>query len=56
VSLAGAAQSDALVERDPVSHNGGFPDHHPGRVVDEQTPPQHRARVDIDAGKEACNL
>jgi len=50
---AGAAQRDALVERDVVADLGGLADHHAHAVVDEDALADDRARVDLDAGEPA---
>ena len=39
-----------LVDVDPRAHDGGFPDHHAGAVVDEEAFADRRAGVDVDAG------
>jgi hypothetical protein len=56
VALAGAAQRHALVHGHVAAHDGGFADHHAGRVVDEQPPPEQRAGMNVDAGVEAGHL
>ena len=56
VLLAGAAQRDALVHGHVAAHDGGFADDHAGGVVDEETPAEQRAGMNIDAGEEAADL
>ena len=46
---AGAAERDALIERDVVADVGGLADHHARAVVDEQALADARRGVDLDA-------
>ena len=60
VALAGieadAAQGDTLIEGHIVADLGGLADHHAHAVIDEEAPPDPRARVDLDPGHEAADL
>src|SRR5271156_452398 len=49
----GAAEGDAVEDRDVFTHLRGFPDHHAGRVVDEQAGTEYGGGVDLDAGQDA---
>ena len=57
VALAGipaaAAERDAVINRDVVTHLRGFADHHPGRMVDEQAGTENRGGMDFDPGQDA---
>ena len=54
--FAGAAERDALIERDVAADDGGLADDDARGVIDEEPAAQQRAGVDIDAGKEAGEL
>ena len=47
----GAAQRDAVVERDIVADYGGFPDHHAGAMVDEEAAANGGTGVNVDVGQ-----
>src|SRR6185295_14177039 len=49
---AGAAEGHALEDADVLADLGGFADHDPHAVVDEEAGPQDRGGVDLDAGEE----
>ena len=44
----GTAERDTLVDRDVVTHNCGFTDHHTTAVVDEDAAADLRTRMDFD--------
>src|SRR6202030_446974 len=50
------AQGDVLIEQHVVADHGGFPDYHAHPVIDEKTPADFRARMDLNAGQEARRL
>src|SRR6266498_351558 len=54
--LAGAAERHALVQRDPIADLARLADHHTHAVVDEETPADRRAGMDLDTGEESANL
>ena len=54
--LAGAAQGYALVHRDIVPDDRRFADDHAHAVVDEQSPADGRAGVNLDPGQKAANV
>src|SRR5438034_8531022 len=54
--IAGAAQRYALVEQAIVPDFRGFADDHARTVVDEKTPADAGARMDLNAGQEAREL
>ena len=56
VLLAGAAERDALVERDVVADDRRLADDHAHAVVDEEALADGGAGVDLDAGEEARDL
>lgn len=49
--FAGASQGHPLVQGAVVSDDGGFSNHHPGAVVNKQSPANGGAGMDFDAGK-----
>ena len=49
----GAAQGDTLIERDIVTDDGCFADHHPHAVINEEASSDHRTGVDLDPGQPA---
>src|SRR5690554_6002524 len=49
----GSAQSHAVVERAIIADLGGLADNHAHAMVDEKTPADTRAGVDLDAGEPA---
>src|SRR5271166_2961359 len=48
----GAAEGDAVEDRDVLAHLSGFPDYHSGRVVDEQARAEHRTGMDFDTSQD----
>ena len=54
--LSGPAQRHALVHQDIVTDLRGFPDDDTRAVVDEEPPPDGRARVNLDAGEKTAEL
>ena len=56
VSFAGAAQGDALVERDVVADDRGLADDDAHAVIDEEAAADLRAGMNLDAGDQAGDL
>jgi hypothetical protein len=56
VPPAAAGERDAVIDRDIVTDDRGFTDHDAGPVVDEEAPPDGRARMDLDAGQRPYHL
>ena len=56
VLLAGAPQSDPLVQQATVADFGGFADHHPHAVVNEHAVADACTGVNFDAGEGATDL
>jgi hypothetical protein len=52
----GAAQNDALVQEAPVAHRRRLADHDTHAVIDDDAPPERRARMDLDAGDEPVDV
>src|SRR3546814_19240390 len=48
----GAAERDALIDRDIVADLGGLADHDAETMIDEEVPADLRARMDVDRGQE----
>ena len=53
---AESAQRDTLVKLDAVTDPGGLADHDAGAVIDEESPADGGAGMDIDAGLAVCIL
>ncbi len=54
--FAGSAERHTLVERDILADDRGLSDHHTHAMIDEQTPPHLRSRMDFNAGEPARHL
>src|SRR3546814_13651799 len=48
----GAAERDALIDRDIVADLGGLADDDAETMIDEEVPADLRARMDVDRGQE----
>src|SRR3546814_7188509 len=46
----GAAERDALIDRDIIADLGGLADHDAETMIDEEVPADLRARMDVDRG------
>ena len=53
---AGAAERDAVINRDVVADLRGFADHHAGRVVNEHAGAENGPGMDVDPGQDAGDL
>src|ERR1022692_1385051 len=51
--VARSAEGYALINENVVADLGGFAYHHAHAVIDEETPPDLRARMNFDAGEKA---
>src|SRR4051812_40172580 len=56
VLLAGAPESDTLVERNVIADDRRFSDDHAHPMIDEDATPNSSSRVNLDAGQPSCNL
>ena len=54
--FAGSTQSHTLVKRDIVADDGRLADHRAHAVVDEQTPSNLRAGMNLNPGEQARDL
>src|SRR5260370_8523442 len=52
----GAAKRHALIDRAVIANFRRFTNHHAHAVIDEYTPPERRAGMDLDAGQETREL
>src|SRR5260370_34533756 len=50
------AERHALIERDIVTHLGGFADHHPHAMVDEYPPSDACPGVNFNAGEHTAKM
>src|SRR3546814_4269872 len=48
----GAAERDALIDRDIIADLGGLADHDAETMIDVEVPVDLRARMDVDRGQE----
>src|SRR5579863_4483172 len=53
---AGTAQRDTLVKQHVVADLRSLADHHARAVIDEETPPDRGARMNLDSLKETADL
>ena len=56
MALAGAAESDSLIDGDVAADDGGLSNDDAGCVINEKAAANERAGVDVDAGVEAGDL